>query len=47
MKTTNFDHQKQSDNRNNLGESLKLLDPPKGLEVKRLELYLGKEPGEV
>jgi len=33
--------------RNNLGESLKPLDPPKRLGVERLELYLGREPGEV
>jgi len=43
----NPDHQKQSDNGNNLGKSLKSLDLPKRLGVKRLELYLGREPGKV
>jgi len=33
---------RQSDNGNNLGKSLELLDPS-----KRLELYLGREPGKV
>ena len=33
--------------RNNLDESLELLDPPKKLGVTRLELYLGREPGKV
>jgi len=47
QKTTNHDHPRQNDNGNNLGESLKLSDPPKGLGVARLELYLGREPGKV
>ena len=41
----NHDHPRQSNNRNNLGESLELLDPPKKLRVARLELYLSREPG--
>ena len=47
QKTTNYDHLRQNDNGNNLGESLKLSDLPKGLGVARLELYLGREPGKV
>jgi len=47
MKTANSDHQRQSDNGNNLGKSLKPLDLPKELGVARLELYLGWEPGEI
>jgi len=43
----NPDHQRQSDNGNNLGESLKSLDLPKRLGVKRLELYLGREPRKI
>ena len=35
---------RQSGNGNNLGKSLKPSDPPKGLGVARLELYLGREP---
>jgi len=38
---------RQSNNRNNLGKSLELLDPPKRLGVARLELYLGREPRKV
>jgi len=33
--------------RNNLGESLELLDLPKKLGVARLELYLSRKPGKV
>jgi len=33
--------------RNNLGESLELLDPPKKLGVARLELYFSRKPGKV
>jgi len=42
MKKNKIDKQ-----RNNLGESLELLDPPKRLEVIRLQLYLGREPRKV
>ena len=38
---------KTNKQRNNLGESLELSDPPKRLGVVRLELYLGREPGKV
>jgi len=43
----NHNHPRQSDNGNNLGKSLKLLDLSKKLGVTRLELYLGREPRKV
>ena len=42
MKKNKIDKQ-----RNNLGESLELSDPPKKLGVARLELYLSREPRKV
>ena len=42
-----MERDKNDKQRNNLGESLKLLDLPKRLGVARLELYLGREPGKV
>ena len=39
--------QKTRRHKKNLGKSLKLLDPPKGLGVKRLELYLSRKPREI
>ena len=42
-----MERDKNNKQRNNLGKSLKLSDPPKRLGVARLELYLGREPGKV
>ena len=42
-----MERDKKNKRRNNLGESLKLLDLPKRLGVIRLKLYLGREPREV
>ena len=42
-----MERDKTDKQRNNLGESLELLDLPKRLGVPRLELYLGREPRKV
>jgi len=42
-----MERDKTDKQKNNLGKSLELSDLPKKLEVARLELYLGREPGKV
>ena len=42
-----MERDKKNKQRNNLGESLELSDLLKRLGVTRLELYLGRKPGEV
>ena len=42
-----MERDKTNKQRNNLGERFELSDPPKKLEVARLELYLGREPRKV